>query len=170
MFELIEKYMMKSREERRSHLNLDQPCIKIGGCSSVAYKGLLAHSLKTTIPTRQQIFLCHACNDAGCSNIQHLYWGTPKDNHLDQVLAGTFKAFPRSKEKRIEMGKQLGTKFGKINGGRNILTEKEIKEIKIKLDSIPKKYGWIAKASRLLGVSHTQIRRYIKMIDNRLEI
>lgn len=93
MFIDIEEYIKKSREERRAHLKLDEDCILIGGHSSTVYKGLLAHSLGTTIPTRckPRLLLCHACNVSGCSNPNHLYWGRDIDNHLDQVENGTYK-------------------------------------------------------------------------------
>jgi hypothetical protein len=164
MFTQIDEYMKKSRDERRAHLKLEEPCIEIGGCSSVQYRGLLAHSLMTTIPTRQRIFVCHACNKAGCSNPRHLYWGTPMDNHLDQVEAGTFKSFPRSLEKMQKQGQTLGQTFGKLNGGKNALTADQLTNIKAVIDAIPKKWGWVAEAAKQLDVSHTQVRRYVKML------
>src|ERR1700761_834539 len=90
MFQKIDEYMQKSREERRAHLRLDEECIKIGGYDSREYRGLLAHFLKTEIPTKKKVFLCHACNYHWCSNPNHLYWGTPADNYLDAQECGTF--------------------------------------------------------------------------------
>ena len=66
MFTKIEDYILKNREDRRSHLKLDEDCIEIGGYDSREYRGLLAHFLKTTIPTYRKIILCHACNNHNC--------------------------------------------------------------------------------------------------------
>ena len=83
--------MLLSRDERRSHLDLHSEC-DIRGGGSKEFKGLLAHYLNTEVPHGRQAFLCHACHDGKCSNVKHLYWGTPKDNHLDQIENGTFKS------------------------------------------------------------------------------
>lgn len=95
MFTPIDEYMLKTREERRAHLVLDEPCDLIGGYDSREYRGLLAHHLKTTIPTKSKprVDLCHACNAAGCSNPRHLYWGTRSDNTQDMKEAGTWKSY-----------------------------------------------------------------------------
>ncbi len=55
---------------------------EIGGCSQ-EYRALLAHYLKTTIPKGMKIYCCHACHNAKCSNIKHLYWGTASENLQD---------------------------------------------------------------------------------------
>lgn len=47
---LVEDYILLSRETRRSHLRLEDPCIIRGG-DSFQMRGLLAHILNTTIPT-----------------------------------------------------------------------------------------------------------------------
>ena len=168
MFESIESYILKSREDRRAHLDLTEECILIGGVSSTQYKGLLAHSLRTTIPTRIKVFVCHACNVSGCSNPHHLYWGTPMDNHLDQVEAGTFKTIPiRDIETLRAQGAELGKKYGKLNGGKNKLSSEERIRIECVLNSFERKYGWITKASEALGVSHTQVKRYLRMFKDK---
>ena len=74
----ITEFMLKSREERRVHLNLEEQCCERGG-NSTNHKGVLAEYLNTTIPSGR-ILLCHACHNAKCSNPKHLYWGTDKDN------------------------------------------------------------------------------------------
>lgn len=154
MFEDISEYIKKPREERRSHLKLDEPCIRIGGHSSTVFKGLLAHYLKTTIPTRQRILLCHACNVGDCSNVNHLYWGTDSDNFQDSP-----REFKR-KTKPIQNGVWLGKNYG----GWNKLTDEQLKEIKLIIDNEPRVRGFISKLEKKLNVSHTQVRRYIKMI------
>lgn len=85
----IEDYILKSKEERQSHLDLTSKCIEIGG-NSTQFKGLLAHHLKTTIPKKSPL-LCHACHNAKCSNPNHLYWGTPRENIDDGISNGTIK-------------------------------------------------------------------------------
>jgi hypothetical protein len=77
-------HMLLSREERRSHLALELPCVERGG-KSVEFRGLLAATLGTTIPETHTTLLCHACNNEKCSNPNHLYWGTHKDNYIDRV-------------------------------------------------------------------------------------
>jgi hypothetical protein len=88
MFINIIEYMKKTREERTSHLRLDENCIEIGGTSK-EFKGLLAHHLKTFIPFKDKVDLCHACNNAKCSNVNHMYWGTRKENVKDSINYGS---------------------------------------------------------------------------------
>lgn len=66
----VADFIFRSREERRTHLNLDEPCCERGG-NSTNHKGVLAQYLNTTIPSGR-ILLCHACNNAKCSNPKHL--------------------------------------------------------------------------------------------------
>lgn len=89
---LITEYMLLPLEERQSHLDLSSPCSEIGGNSSIEFRGLLAYHLGTTIPSGQgrKIQLCHACGNDKCSSVKHLYWGTPKENHIDAVKHGTY--------------------------------------------------------------------------------
>lgn len=81
----IEEYMKRTKPERQQHLLLNEPCIEIGGTSS-RFRGLLAHSLGTTLPSGCKIHLCHACNNGKCSNPNHLYWGTAKENQDDSGI------------------------------------------------------------------------------------
>lgn len=120
MFQDITEYMLKSRDERRDHLKLDETCIEIGG-NSQRCQGLLAHHLKTTMPMGKGYHLCHACNNAKCSNVNHLYWGTPRDNHLDQVDAGTYESLTTRTRRKMgeeaykEYIKETSRKGGKAN-------------------------------------------------------
>lgn len=164
MFEDINEYILKSRDERRAHLLLTSECIEIGGNSYQA-RLLLAHARMTTVPTHKEIHVCHACNNGKCSNVLHLYWGTPKDNYLDRVEAGT--AFPKWQrtEAHLDAQRKSGENLGRLHGGSNRLSPEDLCRIKEVLDSIPKTWGWISKASKILGVSHTQVKRYLKMVD-----
>lgn len=92
----IDKYITLPKEERQKHLALDEPCIERGGPKkgglSCYCKGLLAHVLNTTIPSGNKIHVCHACNNENCSNPKHLYWGTAKENIVeDGLLYGTWQ-------------------------------------------------------------------------------
>lgn len=69
----IKEFIKESREVRRAHLQLEEPCCERGG-NSTNHKGVLAQYLDTTIPSGR-ILLCHACNNEKCSNPKHLYWG-----------------------------------------------------------------------------------------------
>ena len=86
---LIKEYIALSLAERQNHLDLTQPCLERGGFST-KFCGVLAEGLGTTIPERKidgvNVHLCHACNNDRCSNLKHLYWGTPKENFNDTVL------------------------------------------------------------------------------------
>jgi len=115
----IREYIKLDRSTRREHLDLNDVCIEIGG-SSRDFRSHLAHSLMTTIPVGcRVIYLCHACNNDKCSNIKHLYWGTPKDNHIDLVESGRYKSLSqRTKEKYgdaeySKMMKQFGSMSNK---------------------------------------------------------
>lgn len=121
MFEDINTYIQRPREERTAHLELSDPCILIGGADSRHYRGLLAHSLKTTIPAGMKIVLCHACNVHACSNPKHLYWGTAKENTADQKAAGTWQSMyarglaKYGEETWKEMRRAAASKGGKAN-------------------------------------------------------
>ena len=163
----IEEYMKRSREERRSHLRLDEPCIEIGTDSRIC-RGLLAHHLGTTVGG-YKTHACHACNNPKCSNPNHLYWGTAKDNHRDQVEAGNWtNPYDRMIEKygqakAEELRSEYGRLGGKAGGGKNKLKPHQIVErTQLILESRPTEYGWVARASKLTGTSHTQVRRFVK--------
>lgn len=163
----IEIYIQKDREERRSHLRLSEACIEIGG-NSTAFKGLLAHFLRTTIAKRRTIYLCHACHNPKCSNPLHLYWGTPIDNSIDsqdnpkndkaQVVARRVQTtkrlhgedfFKRISSKASRMGKKLKPDQNLLLRYKEALAE-----------SCYPKRGWKSQVAVNLGVSHTQISRY----------
>lgn len=161
----IVDYMQQTREERRKHLLLEQSCSEIGGNSSIEFKGLLAYFLGTEIPTRQghRIMLCHACGNAKCSNVNHLYWGTAKDNHLDGVEHGTIlgSIYATTEKKH---GKQFiidnARRAARISAEKRTGKQKGFEEFREKLQQYhPFEWGWQQRASADLGISHTQIRR-----------
>ena len=101
MLKTITEYMLLSRDDRRNHLKLDTPCDERGLVYSYHLTGLLAYFLGTTIPKKgDNAIVCHGCNNAKCSNPNHLYWGSYMDNHYDQVENGTWESpFARAKKK-----------------------------------------------------------------------
>lgn len=117
------EFIKESREVRRAHLKLDEPCIERGG-NSTNHKGVLAQYLDTTIPSGR-ILLCHACNNSKCSNPKHLYWGTDYDNIIiDGKEFGThFSPWERrvekyGLEKACAMNSKVGNTFGSGNKGK----------------------------------------------------
>lgn len=114
----INQYITLSKEERQSHLKLNEPCIE-RGAGSYYFKGLLAHVLDTTIPTGKSIHLCHACHNGACGNPNHLYWGTARENKLDQKQNGEKTIWERTVEKYgLEKAKEMQSKGNKSAGGK----------------------------------------------------
>jgi hypothetical protein len=111
---LAEEFIKLSREERTSHLDLDSPCDMRGG-ESKHFKGLLAHHLNTTIP-KGFIYLCHACHNGGCSNVKHLYWGTPKDNRRDFMTTENYVPFPEVLVRKF--GEEKVREMARVNGAK----------------------------------------------------
>ena len=87
----VNEYIKESYESRTAHLDLESECREMGG-NSTSFKGLLSHVLGVTIPNGSRILLCHKCHNKNCSNPNHLYYGTPKENVKDQKENGTFKS------------------------------------------------------------------------------
>ena len=79
-----------TKKERQKHLNLDLPCHERGG-TSTQHRGILAYYLNTNIPKGRTLLCAHACHNAKCSNPQHLYWATPKENYEDAINNGDTK-------------------------------------------------------------------------------
>lgn len=95
----VSDYLKFTREERRSHLVLEEPCSEIGG-NSQEFRALLSYYVGVKIPQKREFYLCHACNNDRCSNVKHLYWGTPKDNIQDMKERGTWKNINESMKKK----------------------------------------------------------------------
>ena len=128
IFEDVAKYVEKSLEDRQAHLDLQSECIEIG-TTSTQCRGLLSHYLKVTVPKGSKIVLCHKCNNALCSNPQHLYYGTARENRLDAVEAGAFSSpweasvakygLEEAKKRNSKTGFKKGNTLGsKGNKGR----------------------------------------------------
>lgn len=124
---LIEEYIKLPKDYRQSHLTLTEPCIERGGPSngglSSYCKGLMAHLLDTTIPSGHKIHICHACNNAKCSNPNHLYWGTAQENRLDQgkgnsVWERTVEKYGYEEACRMNARGKKGNTNGTANKGK----------------------------------------------------
>jgi hypothetical protein len=116
----ITEFITRSREDRQKHLQLEQPCCERGG-NSTNHKGVLAQYLDTTIPSGR-ILLCHACNNEKCSNPNHLYWGTDKENiTLDNPnwkTAWDRKVEKYGYEEACRMNSHIGNAYGTGNKGK----------------------------------------------------
>lgn len=151
MFKPINEYILLTREARRSHLVLGEPCSEIGGYSK-EFRGMLAYHLKTTIPSGRKIFLCHACHNDKCSNVNHLYWGSPKDNAIDCFEdRGTIHS-RTSPEVRLRQHKNAvsrGSKGGKGNLGKP-KSEEHTKNVSVAITK------WHAERKKQKELSMTQ--------------
>lgn len=118
MVKSISEYMLKSLDERKSHLDLTQPCVERGGHRN-NFRGVLAEFLNTEFPTGMKVHLCHACNNGNkCSNPRHLYWGTAAENTRDQIENGTHKNL--AERTREKMGDEYAAFMKEVarKGGR----------------------------------------------------
>lgn len=165
MYEDIRKYLEKPLNERKSHLNLDEDCIEIGGDSRTC-RGLMAHTFKTTM-NWHRAYVCHACGNSKCSNISHMYWGSPRENHDDQRIHGTYVSpYQRMVNKYGEEGAKR--KMSEISKKRDrskkniVLLDKNV--IQSRLDDLSNdtKRGRYSRLANKWNISHTQVRRFEK--------
>ena len=129
----IDEYIKLPQSERQKHINLEEPCLERGG-QSMYLKGLLAHIHDTTIPSGKKIHVCHACNNAKCSNPNHLYWGTASENAKDREMQyGTtiwdkmVAKYGLEEAKKIQSRTSNTSKAGKGNTGKPKSVEHRLK-------------------------------------------
>ena len=117
----LSEFLKKDREVRRSHLDLSQPCVEIGG-NSTSFRALLAYHLNTTCEGlgNQVGYLCHACHNGKCSNPYHLYWGDATDNYTDHLENGG-KNFREKLLDKHGPNPQCYAEGGKVSGRKNLL-------------------------------------------------
>lgn len=164
----ISEYMQRSREERTQHLNLDEPCGMNGGIGSNQYKGLLAYFLGTTIPTNEKVHLCHACGVGLCSNVRHLYWGTPSENAADAKAHGTWASISERTRKKHgeEYVKELAIRAAKKAGEtRRARSMEQWEPHRHVFEEEYGTRGWPKRVSQRLGIEPEHARKIAKLLS-----
>ena len=111
----------------------------------VDHKPWRVHRLMLTLVTGQPIpkgsVVCHTCDTPLCCNPDHLFLGTPKQNHYDAMAKGRH------------------TKGEKVNTAK--LTEQQVLEILRRWRSATKKYGLHSSLAREFNVTSANIRMLV---------
>ena len=116
----IEEHIKLSKVERQKHLDLTEECMLRGGIST-QHRGVLVEYLDLTFPQGRTL-LCHACGNGKCSNPRHMYWGTDRENIVeDGAKFGTHKSpWQRSVDKYgYEEACRRNSKKGNQGGAGN---------------------------------------------------
>ena len=104
------------------------------------------HRLMITLVTQQPIpkgyVVCHTCDTPLCCNPDHLFLGTPKQNHYDAMSKGRH------------------TKGEKVNTAK--LTEQQVMEILQRWQNCAKKHGMQSKIAREFNVTAANIRQIVQ--------
>ena len=88
-------------EERKKLLKLDESCHLRGLKYSTQLIALVAYHYDTTLPENgNKLVVCHGCMNPSCSNPNHMYWGTKKDNKLDDYELGGHKTIYQNMVKK----------------------------------------------------------------------
>lgn len=87
------------------------------------------------------LVVCHTCDRPLCCNPDHLFLGTPRDNHHDAMRKGRH------------------TKGEKVNTAK--LSEAQVLEIRRRWDDSPRKYGLLSRLGREFGVCHMNIKMLV---------
>jgi hypothetical protein len=159
--------------ERQKHLNLSDSCLEIGA-SSKENRALLAIHLNTTCHRlgKKTGILCHACHNPACSNVNHLYWGTAKENSRDHHTNNPGFSKRNAEIVKKKYGQDFHQKVGalghlnwKSNRPASAYSDEEIRDRLKSLDLSGidlTKFGWVSQVSQLWGVSHTSVRRFFE--------
>lgn len=97
--------------------------------------------------------------DEGPYSPENVYCATNRQNIKDMYSNGKWKGFTATPEQRRLAGIKGGLIGGAIAKKRGIELSKEYLDLIKDIDMT--KYGWVSKASRILGLSHTQVKRLI---------
>lgn len=162
----IDEYILLSRDERRAHLELNTVCDERGG-NSKEFRGLLAHHLNTSIPKGHQAYLCHACHNGKCSNVKHLYWGTPTDNVIDANEDSGMNINDRVRQK-YSSAEVIALKakggFASANKPRKKLDQSIIEERFKIFNSIDKTaVNWESVCAKQMNLTLRQFKRFIRI-------
>lgn len=164
----ISEYMQRSRDERTSHLDLSESCGMNGGTGSNQYKGLLAYFLGTKIPTNEKVHLCHACGEARCSNVKHLYWGTPRENAADAKTHGTWSSITERTRKKHgdafvkEVASRAAKNAGETRRARSLEKWEPHRHI---FEEEFGTRGWPKRVSQRLGIEPEHVRKIAKLLS-----
>ncbi len=98
--------------------------------------------------------------DEGPYSPENVYCATNDQNAKDSYTNNKNQSFNK---RTFEQMSAAGSKGGKIAAGIAKARGKELSEEHLNLikDIDKTKYGWVAKASRILDVSHTQVKRLV---------
>ena len=162
----LSEYMNLTREIRRQHINLSKPCVEMGG-SSRSSRALLGMYLGTTCEGQgmKTGLLCHACGNEGCSNPEHLYWGSSSDNSIDKYEHNPNLGREMFEKKLQKYGQDYVQNLCKTRKQVvpwNKLTSQEVdRRLYLIRDIDLTSYGWVTKVADRLGVSHTTAKEFI---------
>ncbi len=108
-FEKSDEVLLEEAKERFfSNIEKTSSCwvwkgVQIKGYGVIFFKkSIKAHRFSFLIhhgELKNEMLICHKCDNPICVNPDHLYQGTPKDNHNDMVKRGRFK--PRGKSQPL---------------------------------------------------------------------